>query len=98
MVDPHKFIYKYIIWRVLPYELLFATHNIDSCINFEDNIQRSTSYLFLHVEIDNGGGGRGRLKTKHYDKRNGITFPKVNSFSSVAMSLHHQRMEFTFHN
>jgi len=36
--------------------------------------QRSASYLFLHVEIDNGG-----LKTKHYDKRNGITFPKVNS-------------------
>jgi hypothetical protein len=43
--------------------------------------KKSAPYIFLHVEIDNGG----RLKTKHYDKRNGITFPKVNSsFISIA--------------
>jgi hypothetical protein len=37
--------------------------------------QKSASYLFLHVEINNGV----RLKTKHYDKRKAITYPKVNS-------------------
>ena len=37
--------------------------------------EKSASYLFLHVEIDN----EGRLKTKHYNKRDGITFQKVNS-------------------
>ena len=34
---------------------------INHCIYIEvkdiTDIQRSTSYLFLHVEIDNGGGG-----------------------------------------
>ena len=51
----------------------------NQCIYIEvkniTDTQRSASYLFLQVEIDNGG----RLKTKHYDKRIGITFPKVNS-------------------
>ena len=35
---------------------------------------KSTSYLHLHLEIDN----RGRLKTKLYDKRDDFTFPIAN--------------------
>ena len=35
---------------------------------------RSTSYLDLHLEIDN----EGRLRTKHYDKRDDFNFPIVN--------------------
>jgi len=39
------------------------------CINIEVNdatdTQKYASYIFLHVEIDNGE----RLKTTHYDKR-----------------------------
>jgi hypothetical protein len=36
--------------------------------------QKSTSYLDLQLEIDNGG----RLKAKLYDKRDYFTFPIVN--------------------
>jgi len=37
-------------------------------------IQKSASYLDIHLEIDNGG----RLNTKLYDKRDNFTFPIVN--------------------
>ena len=36
--------------------------------------QKSTSYLDLHIDIDN----RGRLKIKLYDKRDDFTFPIAN--------------------
>jgi hypothetical protein len=36
--------------------------------------ERSTSYLDLHLKIDN----RGRLRTKLYDKRDYFNFPIVN--------------------
>jgi hypothetical protein len=36
---------------------------------------RSASYLDLHLEIDN----EGRLRTKHYDKRDYFNFHIVNS-------------------
>jgi len=36
--------------------------------------QKSTSYLDLQIEIDNGG----RLKTKLYDKWDDLTFPIIN--------------------
>jgi len=39
-----------------------------------NNTQMSTSYLDLHLEIDNGG----RLITKLYDKRDDITLPIIN--------------------
>jgi hypothetical protein len=35
---------------------------------------RSASYLDLHIEIDSWG----RLRTKHYDKRDDFNFPIVN--------------------
>ena len=35
---------------------------------------RSASYLDLHLEIDS----EGRLRTKHYDKRDDFNFPIVN--------------------
>ena len=35
---------------------------------------RSTSYLDLHLEMDS----EGRLRTKHYDKRDHFNFPIVN--------------------
>jgi hypothetical protein len=35
---------------------------------------RSASYLDLHIEIDS----EGRLRTKHYDKRDDFNFPIVN--------------------
>jgi hypothetical protein len=36
--------------------------------------ERSASYLHLHLEIDS----EGRLRTKHYDKRDDFNFPIVN--------------------
>jgi len=37
-------------------------------------IVRSASFLDLHLEIDS----KGRLRTKHYDKRDDFNFPIVN--------------------
>jgi hypothetical protein len=49
------------------------------CLHIEvkdtTDTQKFASYLFLYVEINNGV----RLKTKHYDKRKAITYPKVNT-------------------
>jgi hypothetical protein len=46
------------------------------------DIQMSTFYLNLHLEIDN----RGRLKTNFYDKRDNFTFQIV-TFSFISSNI-----------
>ena len=43
-------------------------------VKVTNDIQKSASYLDLHLEIDNGG----RMKTKLYDKNDDSTLPIVN--------------------
>ena len=78
MIDPHNFCMNcHLLHRVLTHVSILKKTNQCIYIGVKDitDTQKSASYLFLHVEIDNGG----RLKTKHYDKPNGITFTTVNS-------------------
>jgi hypothetical protein len=55
------------------------------------DIDRSASYLDLHLEIDN----EGRLRTKHYDKRDDFHFLIVN-FPYVATFQQHLHMEYMY--
>ena len=52
-----------------------TNHCIHIDVKDTTDTQKFASYLFLYVEINNGV----RLKTKHYDKRKAITYPKVNT-------------------
>jgi hypothetical protein len=56
--------------------------------------QKSTSYLDIHLEINNGG----RLKTKLYDNAMTSLFQQLTSSSSVAIFQHPHHLELPFHN
>ena len=67
----------HLLHTILTHASILKKTNHCICIEVKDttDTQKSASYLFLHVEINNGV----RLKTKHYDKRKAITYPKVNT-------------------
>ena len=60
----------------------------------DTDTQKSTSYLDLHLGIDNGG----RLKTKLYNKRDDFTFSMVNFPFISSYIPASPAYEFTFHN
>ena len=67
----------HLLHNILTHASILNKTNHCICNEVKDttDTQKSASYLFLHVEINNGV----RLKTKHYDKRKAITYPKVNT-------------------
>jgi hypothetical protein len=67
----------HLLHTILTHASILKKTNHCICNEVKDttDTRKSASYLFLHVEINNGV----RLKTKHYDKRKAITYPKVNT-------------------
>ena len=55
-------------------EFVDRVYPIELEIKDTTNTGTSVSYLDLHLVIDSGG----RLRTKHYDKRDDLNFPIVN--------------------
>ena len=56
------------------------------------DIDRSASYLDLHLEIE----GDGRLRTKLYDKRYDFNFPSWTFYAYVAAFQQHLHMEYIY--
>ena len=55
-------------------DLVDCIYPIELEIKDTTDIDRYASYLDLHLEIDS----EGRIRTKHYDKRDDFNFPIVN--------------------
>jgi hypothetical protein len=65
---------RYILHMQGLLEYCYICYHIELEIKDTTNTDTSASYLDLHIEIDTDG----RLRTKHYDKRDDFNFPIVN--------------------